>query len=399
MMKILIISQNYPPDLGAGAFRIKSLVDALIARGHEITVLTGTPNRYHTLHKGLKFKKTKETIIRVRIPRQKRDFLRRSINYWFFYHKATRVGKKIADSVDGILATTPQLLVAYVGATIAKKSKKPFILDVRDLWPDVLLDLGIAKPSSIIYKALKKIEKTCYEQTKQIVINSPGFYQPILEFSNKKPIVITNGIEDTFFDKLATMGTRKPGPKPFRILYAGNIGIAQDLSILLSVAKAFQDTFIFELVGDGSDRNQLYQAIKENGIKNIMLSPPVDRVELFEKYRNTDAFFIHLKNVSMFEKTIPSKLFEYVATGKLVVYGLSGVSKQIMEELKQVDFPFESGNAPSLTLALNHLQRKLEEGALFDSISGRVALREKYLRSKLNIKFAEIIERTINCVD
>lgn len=84
MMKILIISQNYPPDLGAGAFRIKSLVDALIARGHEITVLTGTPNRYHTLHKGLKFKKTKETIIRVRIPRQKRDFLRRSINYWFF---------------------------------------------------------------------------------------------------------------------------------------------------------------------------------------------------------------------------------------------------------------------------------------------------------------------------
>ncbi len=395
-MKILIISQNYPPDLGAGAFRMKSLVDSLTSMGHEIIVLTATPNRYESIDSKINPKQTKETIIRINLPKQKRDLLRRGINYWVFYKKALKAGAAVAGSVDGILATTPQLLVAYVGAVIARKHRKPLILDVRDLWPDVLLDLEITKPTSILYKTLKKIEISCYRQAKQIIVNSPSFLDPVTQLSKKGPVLITNGIDDELFEDLSKLEVKKESAKPYHIIYAGNIGIAQDLSILLSVANSFQQLFKFELVGDGSERDSLCQVIRERSINNVIISPPMKRTELLNKYRNADAFFVHLKNVEMFKKTIPSKIFEYIATGKPVVYGLNGISKQIMNELQGEVFSFRNGNVDSLIGALTSLQEALEKNLICENTKGRTILQEKYLRSRLNAEYSQILENTLN---
>ena len=394
-MKILVITQNYPPDLGAGAFRMKALVNELNSRGHKVTVLTGVPNRYDSIEWKSKNENAIERIVRIKVPKQKGNLFLRGISYSIFFIKAFLKAIKLASDLDAIVATTPQLLVAYIGAIVSHKRKIPLILDVRDLWPDVMLDMNLTQDKSIVYKILKKIELYCYKHADRIVINSPAFFEPIKKLSGKEPILITNGIDDELFELLSEADPIKIEDQTrYIITYAGNVGIAQDLDVLIKLAKKFEKKYIFRIIGDGSAKEKLMESVIENKIQNIEFINPVPRKKLQQYYKETDAFFVHLKDIDMFKKTIPSKVFEYVATGKPVVYGLKGISRTIMEELQGKQFSFEPSNPNSLKIALTELFYTLKENN-YRNKKGIALLKEKYLRSRLSENFSEVIEGSL----
>ncbi|PNS36993.1 glycosyltransferase family 4 protein [Mesotoga sp. B105.6.4] len=394
-MRILVITQNYPPDLGAGSFRMKALVSTLISRSHEVFVISGTPNRYDSIGKDSSGdNSSRERIIRIPVPQQKQDLLQRGLSYFGFFRKATKEAKKLAKDCDVIVATSPQLLVAYAAAKAAKQGKKPFVLDIRDLWPDVMIDLNIATRRSFVYKTLKRVEEKCYQQSTRIIVNSPAFEEHIKEISNKSPVLITNGIDDELFSELQNTG-RKVAKEPFTITYAGNLGIAQNLEVLLRAAEKCNGNFRFRLIGDGSEKAKIVSAIRESRIHNIELIEPVRREELAKYYAETDAFFVHLKNIEMFKKTIPSKIFEYVATGKPVLYGLQGVAKEIMNELQGPYLAFEPGDVHSLLASLDVLHEALKNPRKLNGLESTEKLKEKYLRSVLSNRFADEIEESV----
>lgn len=391
-MNILVITQNYPPDIGAASFRMKSLVEKLIERNHKVTVLTGTPNRYGSLKSENTSSEMPETIVRIPTRKQSSDLVFRALGFADFFCKGFLKTKKIAKKADVIVSTTPQLLVAYLGALV-KNKHKPFILDIRDLWPDVMIEMGITTEKKLSYKLLKSIEKKCYKKADEVIINSPAFEAHVSKYTDKKIHLITNGIDDCLFDELSKLEVFSFG-NPFTITYAGNLGLAQQIDILCEVANDFEGKFKFRIIGDGSGKKIFEYKNKANKIQNIEIINPVPRNELIRYYKKTNAFFVHLKDIEMFKKTIPSKIFEYVATGKPVVYGLKGVAKNIMNELQGKTYAFTPSDSAGLKKALNHLYNNLNAN-IKPNEEGKRKLEEKYLRSKLSTRFAEIIEGKI----
>ena len=391
---ILILTHNFPPDIGAASFRMEALVRELSKRGHKVKVITATPNRYSKMDISFDndFGQNVE-VIRVKNVKQSGNYVKRSYSYIEYFIKTLFLAKSKIRHIDIIIATSPQILTGYLGALLKKKNI-PFILDIRDLWPDAMVSLNLTTENSFIYKILKKIEIYMYKKATRIIINSPAFKKDINKYVDKKIDLITNGLDDYFFNFFSKESPReiKNGDK-IKIVYAGNLGIAQDIKILTEIDEKISENFIFKLIGDGSQKEEIEKTIKKKNINNIMLYPPKARRELIEDYQNADAFFVHLKKLPMFEKTIPSKIFEYVATKKPVIYGLEGVAKDIMDELNG-SYPFEPGNVKSLEAALIKMKNDLETGKW--KYENNSILEEKYLRSQLSKKFANIIEETLN---
>jgi len=373
---------------------MEALVRELSKRGHKVKVITATPNRYSKMDISFDddFGQNVE-VIRVKNVKQSGNYVKRSYSYIEYFIKTLFLAKSKIRHIDIIIATSPQILTGYLGALLKKKNI-PFILDIRDLWPDAMVSLNLTTENSFIYKILKKIEIYMYKKATRIIINSPAFKKDINKYVDKKIDLITNGLDDYFFNFFSKESPReiKNGDK-IKIVYAGNLGIAQDIKILTEIDEKISENFIFKLIGDGSQKEEIEKTIKKKNINNIMLYPPKARRELIEDYQNADAFFVHLKKLPMFEKTIPSKIFEYVATKKPVIYGLEGVAKDIMDELNG-SYSFEPGNVKSLEAALIKMKNDLETGKW--KYENNSILEEKYLRSQLSKKFANIIEETLN---
>lgn len=392
--KILLLTQNFPPDIVPASFRMESLVKELASRNYEVEVLTAYPNRYNDLRISINDTFGPNVkITRIKNIKQSNRYIQRSFSYLEYFLKTYFLAKKKVKDVDIIVATSPQILTGFLGALL-KKGNKPFILDIRDLWPDAMIDLGIATRKSPLYKFLKHIELYMYKKATSIIVNSPAFIEHIQKYSNKRIEVITNGLDDfiyQYFLEEKSKNTQKE--REIRVVYAGNLGIGQDVKILTEIKEDVSKNFEFYLIGNGSQKGEIEKAIKVKNIQNILVYSSKERKELLEFYRQADAFFVHLKDIPMYKKTIPSKVFEYVATKKPVIYGLNGVAKELMDELN-AGYPFEAGNVKSLEATLIQLKKDLEEGKWEYKDNG--ILKEKYLRSQLSKKFVDVIEEVFN---
>jgi len=392
-VKILILTQHYPPDIGAASFRMESLAMTLLERGHKVTVLTAYPNRYKDLkHDNGVDERPGLKIYRIKLPKQTSNFLNRSIIYLQYFLKSFLRGLRETQKSDVILATSPQLLVGYLGSLLSRIRKKPFILDIRDLWPDAMLDLQVTSEKSFLFKILKRIEKKMVARAGRVVINSPAFEGHIKRIANVPISIITNGLDDSILEYFERNKVERKHKKPYKVLYTGNLGIAQDLDILTQVAKRFVGILEFELLGSGSQKELIANHIREREINNILISQPMPRQEVLKKYLTADILFVHLKDIPMFKKTIPSKIFEYAASGKPVVYGLNGVAKSIMDELQGV-YSFSSGDPEGLYGVLEKVISDLDAG-IKKRCDKRVLI-NKYLRSALNKRFSQLIEECV----
>ncbi len=336
-MNILVLSQYYPPDLGAVSFRMEAIVKELRANGHKVYVLAATPNRYKDYKIDDKdISKTDE--IRIEMKNNSQSIFSRIRGFFEFYLKSIKKKKYYKDKeIDIVISTTPYVLEGLAGQKIAKYLNAKHLLDVRDLWPDTPIALGKIKKNGIIAFALKVVEKKLYKKTDHIIITSPGYEQHIKSIVKNKPIdLVFNGIDEDFevdFNEYGSKNNIKKSSNVKTILYAGNIGIAQNLTTLIEAASELKnDNVRFQLIGSGTQVKEIKDMIRFYELENIDIIPPVKREELFKYYCFADILYLQLFSSEYFSKVVPSKIFEYLLIQKPIIYGLNGVSAEILNK-------------------------------------------------------------------
>lgn len=332
-MRILLLSFYYPPDIGPGPLRAKSIVDALLAVGGkniQIDVLTTLPNRYHTLEvtAPLEEQLGRVSITRIALPKHKSGMADQPGG---FIRYALEVQQRVrGERWDVVVATSSRLMSASLGAWVAKRRGAMLYLDVRDLFTDTMEDVLAKSLMRGLLPAFRLLERWTFGAARQMNVVSAGFLPHIQGVApGLTPTVYTNGIDLTFVETNFTKSM--PTEKPV-VLYAGNMGRGQGLHrIVPNVAEAMPEVE-FRLIGDGGRRDALMESVARLSLTNVEILTPVERDALMEAYRQADVLFLHLNAFKACYKVLPSKIFEYAATGKPILAGVGGYAANFLHD-------------------------------------------------------------------
>jgi glycosyltransferase involved in cell wall biosynthesis len=342
-LKILVVTQYFYPE----NFRINDVVLGLKEMGHEITVLTGKPN----YPKGLFFEgyslfsKQKElwcgiTILRAPLfPRGKSGSLRLVFNYLSFAFFATLKTLFIKNRFDIIFVYEPSpITVGLPAIALSKRKRIPIVFWVQDLWPESVQAAGQIS-NRMILNLIDNYTRWTYKNSEKILIQSPGFEQYILNqgVSEDKIIYFPNSTEKLYKIVQPSNGIKSLVPSaPFIIMFAGNIGEAQDFENILAAAKIIlvqtRDVH-FVILGDGRKRKEIEEIIISQGLtKNFHILGEYPPATMPEFFALADVLLVSLKDERIFSLTIPSKVQSYMACGKPIVASLGGTAANIVEK-------------------------------------------------------------------
>lgn len=337
-MKILVLSFYYRPDLSAGSFRTTALVQALLEKlpgDAQIEVITTMPNRYSSFAEKVseveRFDRL--TIRRISLPAHQSGMLDQSKAFLAYAFSALRLVR--GHQYDLVYATSSRLMTAVLGSVIARWRRARLYLDIRDIFVDTVGDVLSKKVVFALRPLISQLERFALNRAQKVNLVSEGFRDyfhhryPQLSYS-----FYTNGVDPEFINAFeADDDTAKTSSdKSITVLYAGNMGEGQGLhAIIPHLAKRMNGRVRFRLIGDGGRRGELERAILASGCRNVEVLDPVSRGRLVEEYRKADILFLHLNDYDAFKKVLPSKIFEYAATGKPIWAGVAGFSAQFLK--------------------------------------------------------------------
>jgi len=334
--RILLLTFFYPPDLSAGSFRARALVGALRAYAGEtvhIDVLTTQPNRYHGHASETQVFESVDgvRIRRIRLPAHRSGFRDQAVAFVAFAWQATRYAR--GGRYDLVVATSSRLMTAVLGAWIAYRQGARLYLDIRDIFVENLGELFSRPVSSMLMVGFGALERWAVRRADKVNLVTAGFLgyfqarYPKQQFSQ-----FTNGVDDDFVG-FPLHDCRDLGKwRPLQILYAGNVGDGQGLHrIVPELARRLGDEVQFRIVGAGSRLEVLRQAIAASGVDNVELIEPTARGQLLGLYHKADVLFLHLNDFKAFRRVLPSKVFEYAASGKPVWAGVAGYAAEFVQ--------------------------------------------------------------------
>lgn len=389
-MKILFLTFYYPPDVCAGSFRALPLVQALQKHGPEdlhIDVLTTMPHRYASfdVEAGPLEVEPGLTVRRFRIPEHRGGMLDQSRSFLSYRRQvlaAIRGGEW-----DVVLATSSRLMTAALAAQVARRTSTPLYLDIRDLFTDILGDLLSAPISAVATPILKAIERTTMKAATRINLVSAGFDDHVAGIVGHRDFShFTNGIDETFLDWTPSPPSKSDAP--LRILYAGNIGEGQGLHrVVPEAARELAGRAEFRIIGDGGRRAALEERVRELGVQNVEILDPIPRAELLAHYDDCDALFLHLNDYRAFQKVLPSKLFEYGASGLPILAGVSGYAARFLRTELPDAFVFAPCDAQALVKGVDGLGSN-------DARRDRTAFKESFARTRIMDELARDVLRT-----
>ena len=361
-MNVLLLSFYFPPDLSAGSFRMESLVASMrecLPQSSHITVITTSPNRYDSFDASapaIEFL-DRVTIHRIALPVHRSGMLDQTRAFATFAWNAISVVRRVQPDI--VVATTSRLMTGVLGAWAARHHGAPYYLDVRDIFVDTIGDVLPPSASLIFKPIMSALEQWAVLTASRVNLVSPGF---LPYFSQRYPTrnfsIFTNGVDDAFLEQGNSEPVSVSLPRQvLKVLYAGNLGEGQGLHhILPQLTKHLGRSVQFIVVGDGGRRIALETALTALPEHSVRLLNPVKRSELIGMYQEADVLFVHLNDLPAFEKVLPSKLFEYAATGKPIWAGLAGYpAKFAREEIENVAI-FDPGDAMGAVTSLKTLQ-------------------------------------------
>lgn len=344
-MKILVVTQYFWPE----NFRINDLCDALIERGHEVTVYTGLPNYPEgTFFKGYSYfgpyKEYRGKIKIIRsplIPRGKNKSLQLVLNYFsFFFLSSLLAPFLVRGKFDKIFVYEPSpITVAIPGIVLKYLKNAPMFFWVTDLWPESLEATGVVKNKKIL-NAVGSLVRILYKHSDKILVTSKGFIPRVKALGGKDSQIV-------YFPQWAEeLFSRTPDPhfydslipqEGFKVMFAGNIGSSQDFETLVKAATILKDNknIYFLILGDGLMKSWAEQEVAKQGIANNFIflgRKPVDLMP--EYYSKADAMLMSLTNTDLFSITVPSKLQSYLASKKPIIASMNGEGAQIVEDFK-----------------------------------------------------------------
>lgn len=364
-MKILVVTQYFYPE----SFKINDLVIQMQKRGHNVTVLTGLPNypegKFYSGY-GVWGKRTEDyhgaKVIRsLLIPRGKGGGLRLLINYLSFVIFASFAAIfRLKGQYDVIFVCQLSPITIAIPALVAKKLKKiPVVMWIQDLWPNSVSDAGNIN-SKIVLKALNSLVQKIYDGCDKLLLSSKGFRKSVKSFGvpDSKMMSLPNWAEDLFkpdvdneefeFDEIL--------PKGFRVMFAGNIGQAQDFSSVIDAAEKLRDfpDIKWVIIGDGRNKEWACKEVENRNLtETVMFLGRYDMKTMPAFFSRADAMLMTLKKSEIFSCTIPSKLQTYMACGRPVLTMVDGEGSRVVEE---ANAGLTSGSGESDKLAENVLK-------------------------------------------
>ncbi len=239
---------------------------------------------------------------------------------------------------DVVWGTSPSIFQAAAALAAARARRAAFLLEVRDLWPDFAVEMGVVRSPALI-AAGRTLERTLYRAARAIVVNSPGFVPHLARHGvpASKVHLVPNGVDPTEFDPAAdgrVVRDRHGLGGAFLVVYAGAHGPANDLGSLLDAAERLrgEDDVRFLLVGDGKERRALEDAARRRGLSNVVFAGPQPKAAAPAYLAAADVCVASLRPLRTFTTTYPNKVFDYMAAGRPVVLAIDGVIRDVIEE-------------------------------------------------------------------
>jgi len=268
------------------------------------------------------------TITRFNIPNHQSGFMDQSVAFIFYAFSVFSFVKN--KDYDLVVASSSRMMTAFLGALISNKKKIKLFLDIRDIFLDTIEDIFSGIKKIIFLFIIRLIENYTINKASIINLVSIGFKNYFKKrYPSKKLLFCTNGIDPIFLKYSFT----KTSNNKNILLYAGNIGLGQGLDkIIPEIAKELKNDWDFVIIGDGGRKKDLISKLKLRSLKNVFIINPVKQKSLLDYYNRADVLFLHLNDFKAFEKVLPSKIFEYAATEKPILAGVSGYAKIFIEK-------------------------------------------------------------------
>jgi glycosyltransferase involved in cell wall biosynthesis len=400
---ILFLSDNFPPETNAPATRTLEHTKRWVRSGHEVTVITCVPNfPAGVVHPGYSNRPWQtETVDGVRVIRvwtyvtANEGFLKRTLDYVSFMVTGGIAGLLVRRP-DVIVATSPQFFSALAGGLLGLVRRRPFVFELRDLWPDSISAVGAMKEGAAL-RLLRRVEYWLYRRAARIVSVTHSFREILARngIDATRIAVVPNGVDPQAFT---------PGPKPpgleqrlglaekFVAAYVGTIGMAHGLGTILEAAeqlKARSDV-AFVLVGTGAEHARLEAETKARGLVNVHFVGAVSKSEVKDYWRVCDAALVLLRDLPLFAHVIPSKIFEAWGSGRPVILGVRGESAAIVEAARGgVVVPPE--DAAALVAAIERLADRRDEATALGHC-GRMHVERDYDRDDLAARMLAVLE-------
>jgi glycosyltransferase involved in cell wall biosynthesis len=407
-MRIVFLTHYFPPEGNAPATRVFEMARRWVKLGHEVAVITGVPNVPNGVpYPGYRNRLVqRETMDGIRVTHvwtflaPNKGRIRRSINYLSYLVSATLAGA-FAARPDVVLATSPQFFCGWAGAWVARMKHRPFILEIRDIWPDSIETVGAVKNRPLL-RLLGWMEKKLYARARHIVAVGEGYKEQLVArgVPPEKVTVITNGIDTTAL---------QPGTKNqelleqyhlenrFVVAYIGTIGMACGLDIALRAAGMLKERgdarVVFLLVGDGALRQELEEKARGEGLQNVVFAglQPKERIPAFLSV--TDACLVHLRKKDLFKSVLPSKIFEAAAMARPIILGVQGHAARLVEQAG-MGICIEPENEQELVAAADRLSTDAQAARKMGE-AGRRHVSERFDLDALARQYADVIEKTV----
>ena len=341
-LRVAILSQYYPPEIGAPQARVLETARAFAAQGHRVTVLTALPNHPTGVipprWRGRLAASEREPGIDVRrswlLAARNRGAFRRTLGHVTAAMTTFVRGLSGAGDADVFLATSPPLFTGLAGLLLARIHRRPFVLDVRDLWPDAFVDLGLAKEGRVV-AAFRWIERFLYRRADHIVPVTETFSARIGETGVEptRRTVIRTGVDLARFLPTADGLAEKRAlglEGRFVVLYLGAHGVAQGLDALVPAAASSGRGTTFLFVGEGAEKERVVAAAKRAG-GDVRFLDGVPREGVPAMYAAADVCLVSLRPTPLMEAFLPSKAFEAFGAGRPVVAAVAGEAKALLE--------------------------------------------------------------------
>lgn len=346
-MNVLFLTHYYPPEVNAPGARISETAKAWVRAGHEVTVVTCAPNH----PRGKVFDGYRNRWL----SREVRDGVQ-VMRIWTYLARNAGVGRRSLNflsypislllhlpglpKADIVISTSPHFLCGFSGL-ILKRRRRPWVLEIRDLWPESVVAVGAMKRGLVI-RILEWLEGFAYRKADAIVSVTESFVPHITALRGKGPVaVIKNGVDLAFFSE--SPADVEAGHKlrcelglegKFVAAYVGTHGMAHGLDTVLEAAERLREEprIAFLLVGDGSERQRLEEERERRGLANVLILGERPKSDMPAIWQITDASLVLLRRLPTFQSVLPSKIFEAMAMRRPIILGVEGESRRLLDE-------------------------------------------------------------------
>ncbi|TDX59899.1 glycosyltransferase involved in cell wall biosynthesis [Methylosinus sp. sav-2] len=405
-MRIVFFTHYYPPEVNAPASRTAEHARVWARAGHEVVVVTCVPNHPRgKVYPGYvnRLYQT-ETIDGVRVVRvftliaANEGFLRRALNY-LSYALSASMAFVWLQRPDVVISTSPQFFCGLVGLVARALKRTPWVLEIRDLWPESIVTVG-AMRNGFLIRCLEQLEALAYRRADRIVSVTDSFMPHIAARGGapEKTTVIKNGADLDRFnasDDTHAAKERLDLQSKFVAAYVGTHGMAHGLDTILEAAELLRGStdIIFLLVGEGAERPRLLRLKEERRLDNVLMLEQQPKEAMPGIWAATDVSLILLRRDELFKTVLPSKMFEAMAMRRPIVLGVDGEARKLLEEAR-AGIAITPQSANELAAAILRLANDRNLVARLGA-SGCAHVREHYDRAVLAARYLDVLSAAI----